>query len=112
MIVFIINVCGVALKKRKSHTPIAAYLNSPRSLPTPGKRVQHEAGKAHIFRDNRHIQAAQDKLKPFGVLCLDARLSAREEEAFKALVFKGRITRSVWRGAPRVTRRPEFELRG
>lgn len=85
----------MALKKRKSHTPITAYLYSPRSLPIPGKRVQHEAGKTHIFRHNRHIQAAQNKLKPFGVLRLDARLGALEKEAFKALVFKERITRSV-----------------
>jgi len=64
--------------------------------------MKHETGKAHIFGNNRHIQATKDKPKPFSVPCLDACLGAFDEEALKAFVFEGadHLT-SVTRNAPR-----------
>ncbi len=51
--------------------------------------MQHKTGKAHVLGNNRHIQAAEDKSQSFGVLRLNARLGAFQEEAFKTFVFEG-----------------------
>ncbi len=74
--------------------------------------MQHETRKAHIFGNDRHIQTAEDKLQPFGVLRLDARLGAFKEKALKAFVFEcADHLISVTRNAPRY-KSPNVEVTG
>jgi hypothetical protein len=80
--------------------------------------MQHETRKFHIFGNDRHIQAAEDKRQPFSVLRLDACLGAFKEEALKAFVFEDpdHLT-SVTQNAPRYkmvsnVKMPNVELRG
>lgn len=64
--------------------------------------MQHETRQAHIFGNDRHIQAAENKLQPFNVLRLDACLGAFKEEALKAFVFEcADHLASVTRNVPR-----------
>lgn len=55
MVIFVIDISGVFPDKGKSHSPVLAGFDCPRSLPISLELMKGQAGQAHIFRGSGSV---------------------------------------------------------
>lgn len=88
MVILVIDFRGIDANKTKCHTPIAADLDGPCTLPWALQFMQVQAGQVHVERTGGGAQPAQDQSTPVCMSRLDASPAAGGKEAFETLVPK------------------------
>lgn len=81
MVVFVVDVNGIASVERERQSPVPTYFHGPTSLAFAFQAMQRQPRQAHVAWLYRNVEASQDEPQPIRVLGLDATARPCDEEA-------------------------------